>query len=128
VYCINNESGERIEWSDYWAGYLHEAAKKAGVKAHVTEMRRNEDVRLQIIIKKQLYNMTKKFVFLLTFFVTFSFLYASDDNHVWQAIWINSQHQQNKSNSWTIFHKKIDLKEDISKAIINMAVDSKYWL
>jgi hypothetical protein len=45
LYCINNESGELIEWSDYWAGYVHETAKKAGVKAHVTEMRRNEDVR-----------------------------------------------------------------------------------
>ncbi len=45
LYCINNESGEMIEWSDYWAGYVHEAAKKAGVKVHITEMRRNEDVR-----------------------------------------------------------------------------------
>ena len=45
LYCINNESGERIEWSNYWADYIHESAKKAGVMVHVTEMRRNEDLR-----------------------------------------------------------------------------------
>lgn len=26
IYCINNESGEHIEWSDYWADYLHARA------------------------------------------------------------------------------------------------------
>jgi hypothetical protein len=45
LYCINNESGERIEWSDYWADFIHEAARKNGVSVQVTEMRRNEDVR-----------------------------------------------------------------------------------
>jgi len=45
LYCMNNESGERIEWSDYWAGYLRSQAEKAGVGIHITEMRRNEDVR-----------------------------------------------------------------------------------
>ena len=44
LYCVNNESGELIAWSDYWADYVHAAAKKSGVKANVTEMRRNEDV------------------------------------------------------------------------------------
>lgn len=45
LYCVNNESGELIAWSDYWADYVHAAAKKSDVTANVTEMRRNEDVR-----------------------------------------------------------------------------------
>ncbi|MBR9999690.1 MAG: hypothetical protein KFF73_12015 [Cyclobacteriaceae bacterium] len=45
LYCINNESGELIEWSDYWADYIHDLAKKTGVDVEATEMRRNEDVR-----------------------------------------------------------------------------------
>jgi hypothetical protein len=45
LYCINNESGEKIEWSDYWADYVHDKAGKAGITVYVTEMRRNENVR-----------------------------------------------------------------------------------
>ncbi len=47
LYCVNNESGEQIEWSDYWADYVNKTAEKIGVKANITEMRRNEDVRAQ---------------------------------------------------------------------------------
>jgi hypothetical protein len=45
LYCMNNESGERIEWSDYWADYLRAQAGKAGIRINIAEMRRNEDVR-----------------------------------------------------------------------------------
>jgi hypothetical protein len=45
LYCVNNESGERVEWSDYWAEHVKKQAEKAGVKASITEMRRNEDIK-----------------------------------------------------------------------------------
>lgn len=45
LYCINNESGELTQWSDYWADYIHEASKKEGKAVYLTDMRRNEDVR-----------------------------------------------------------------------------------
>lgn len=45
LYCINNESGEPVEWSDYWAVYLREKAAEAEVTIHVTEMRRQEDIK-----------------------------------------------------------------------------------
>ncbi|MEX2401121.1 MAG: hypothetical protein WD423_10145, partial [Rhodothermales bacterium] len=45
LYCMNNETGERVEWGDYWARLVHGRAAEAGVTAYVTDMRRNEDVR-----------------------------------------------------------------------------------
>lgn len=69
-----------------------------------------------------------KFAWILTGIFTLSLLYTTSDAHEWQAKWINSQHQQNKTNSWTIFHKTISLGEDFSEATIHIAVDSKYWL
>lgn len=45
LFCISNESGEVMEWSNYWADYIHGAAKKAGVMVHVTEMRRKGNIR-----------------------------------------------------------------------------------
>ena len=62
LYCINNESGERIEWSNYWANYLHEAAKKAGVIIYVTEMRRNYEV--QAADHRQVYDYPERYNFL----------------------------------------------------------------
>jgi alpha-L-rhamnosidase len=50
------------------------------------------------------------------------------ESHTWKAKWINSSHVQNKSNSWTIYHNKANIRENFSKATINIAVDSKYWL
>jgi hypothetical protein len=44
LYCINNESGEPPEWSRYWAERIHRRAGELGVKAQVTDMRRNEDI------------------------------------------------------------------------------------
>jgi hypothetical protein len=62
LYCINNESGERIEWSDYWADYIHKVAQKNGVSAQVTEMRRNEDVRAAD--HKKVFDNTRLYTFL----------------------------------------------------------------
>jgi hypothetical protein len=45
LYCMNNESGEHVEWGDYWAGHVRRRAEEAGVTVHTTDMRRNEDVR-----------------------------------------------------------------------------------
>ncbi|WP_194777528.1 hypothetical protein [Pararhodonellum marinum] len=45
IYCINNESGEELAWSNYWAAYLHQKGQEKGVKVQVTEMRRREDVQ-----------------------------------------------------------------------------------
>jgi hypothetical protein len=42
---MNNETGERVEWGDYWARYVRKQAEAAGVKVHTTDMRRSENVR-----------------------------------------------------------------------------------
>jgi hypothetical protein len=47
LYCINNESGEQIEWSDYWADHIRKKAANSRVAVHITEMRRNENVRAE---------------------------------------------------------------------------------
>ena len=47
LYCMNNETGERVEWSDFWIDYVRERAEEAGVTVHTTDMRRNEDVRAE---------------------------------------------------------------------------------
>lgn len=47
IYCINNESGESLEWSDFWADYLHQKALAEGKKIYLTEMRRREDVEAE---------------------------------------------------------------------------------
>jgi hypothetical protein len=45
LYCIHNETGERVEFGDHWAAYIHQRAAAAGVTVHITDMRRNEHVR-----------------------------------------------------------------------------------
>jgi hypothetical protein len=45
LYCMNNETGERVEWGDYWAKYVRQRAEAAGVTVQVTDMRRSENVR-----------------------------------------------------------------------------------
>jgi hypothetical protein len=45
LYCMNNETGEHVEWGDYWAKWVSERAEAAGVKVYVTDMRRSENVR-----------------------------------------------------------------------------------
>jgi hypothetical protein len=62
LFCINNESGEHIEWSDYWADYINNISEETGVKVHVTEMRRNENVRAQD--HHRVYNHPNRYTFL----------------------------------------------------------------
>lgn len=45
LYCMNNETGERVEWGDYWAAYVRQHAEAAGVEVQITDMRRSEDIR-----------------------------------------------------------------------------------
>ena len=44
LYCINNETGERLEWGDYWVEYIRDRATDHGIEISTTDMRRNEDV------------------------------------------------------------------------------------
>ena len=44
LYCMNNETGEHLEWGDFWIEYLHNRAADRGVDIYTTDMRRNEDV------------------------------------------------------------------------------------
>jgi hypothetical protein len=45
LYCVHNETGEMVEFGDYWADHLRNRADEAGVPVHITDMRRNENVR-----------------------------------------------------------------------------------
>lgn len=45
LYCMHNETGEEVEFGDYWADYVRQRADEAGIPIHITDMRRNEDVR-----------------------------------------------------------------------------------
>lgn len=62
IYCINNESGEPLEWSNYWADYIASVADKAGKKVHITEMRRNEDVLADD--HRQIFDQPSRYTFL----------------------------------------------------------------
>ena len=45
LYCMHNETGEKVEFGDYWADHVRNRADESGVPVHITDMRRNEDVR-----------------------------------------------------------------------------------
>jgi hypothetical protein len=45
LYCIHNETGELVEFGDYWADYVCKKADEADVPVHITDMRRSENVR-----------------------------------------------------------------------------------
>jgi hypothetical protein len=45
LYCIHNETGELVEFGDYWADYIHQQAREKGVPVHITDMRRSENIR-----------------------------------------------------------------------------------
>jgi hypothetical protein len=45
IYCMNNETGEEVEWGDFWADYVRMSAEEAGSDVEITDMRRNEDIR-----------------------------------------------------------------------------------
>ncbi len=44
LYCMNNETGEPVAWSDYWARYVCGRAAAAGKKVETAEMRRSGDI------------------------------------------------------------------------------------
>jgi hypothetical protein len=43
LYCMNNEIGEPPEWGQYWARFIRNKAKLAGVDVFLTDMRRYAD-------------------------------------------------------------------------------------
>ncbi len=36
---MNNETGEHVEWGDYWARHLRRRAEEAGAEVYITDMR-----------------------------------------------------------------------------------------
>jgi hypothetical protein len=44
LYCMNNETGEDVEWSDFWAHYVRAQAAKAGKRIETAEMRRSGNI------------------------------------------------------------------------------------
>jgi hypothetical protein len=44
LYCMNNETGEPVAWSDFWARYVRAQAAQAGQRVEVAEMRRHHDI------------------------------------------------------------------------------------
>jgi hypothetical protein len=44
LYCINNETGEPAEWSEYWAGFIQMRAGEEGLEIPVTDMKRLNDI------------------------------------------------------------------------------------
>ena len=44
LYCMNNETGEPVAWSDFWARYVRAQAAEAGRQVEVAEMRRHHDI------------------------------------------------------------------------------------
>lgn len=47
LYCINNETGEHLEWGDYWVEYMKCRADDAKLEVYITDMRRNENICAQ---------------------------------------------------------------------------------
>lgn len=45
LYCMHNETGEKVEFGDYWADYVRQKAYDEGLIIHTSDMRRGEDVR-----------------------------------------------------------------------------------
>ena len=43
LYNIRNECREAAEWARYWARFIREHARKAGMEVFITDMRRSED-------------------------------------------------------------------------------------
>ncbi len=44
LYCMNNETGEPVAWSEYWIEHIRKRADEAGRTVHTTDMRRNNDL------------------------------------------------------------------------------------
>lgn len=45
LYCIDNETSGDEAWGAYWAEFIRERARRAGVEVHVTEMWDDHDLR-----------------------------------------------------------------------------------
>jgi hypothetical protein len=45
LYCLSNEIGERLEWSDYWADFLRGKAAQMGKVVYLGDMRRDPDIK-----------------------------------------------------------------------------------
>ncbi|MFO7901438.1 MAG: LamG-like jellyroll fold domain-containing protein [Pirellulaceae bacterium] len=44
LYCMNNETGEDVAWSDFWARYVRTRAAEAGKRVETAEMRRSGNI------------------------------------------------------------------------------------
>ncbi len=47
LYCIDNESGEHLEWGDFWIRHIRKRAEEKNVVIQTTDMRRNNDITAQ---------------------------------------------------------------------------------
>ncbi|MEX0928613.1 MAG: putative collagen-binding domain-containing protein [Balneolales bacterium] len=45
LYCMNNETGEKVQWGDFWTDYVRKKSEEAGVRIEITDMRRNPNIR-----------------------------------------------------------------------------------
>lgn len=63
--------------------------------------------------------------FIVCLLMTLSVMGASPE---WKASWISYPDCQNATNTWLAFRKEINLTRKPEKALVNIAVDSKYWL
>jgi hypothetical protein len=62
LYCVHNETGENVAFGDFWADFIRQKATEKGVKVHVTDMRRNENVRSED--QNHLYNQPDRYSFI----------------------------------------------------------------
>ena len=46
----------------------------------------------------------------------------------WKADWITAVENQNATNTWIAFHRKVKIEDIAEEALARIAVDSKYWL
>lgn len=68
----------------------------------------------------------KKLIFFFMLFIS-GYIYAQDDNNV--AKWITTaDNNVNEPNRWIAFRKDFTVNNVPSKALAQIAVDSKYWL
>jgi hypothetical protein len=85
LYCISNETNEDAAWGAYWARYIRDAAQKAGVEVHVTEMWDPWD--LSHPMHRRTFDHPE----------LYTFIDISQNNHqTGQAHWDNAQQQRRR--------------------------------
>lgn len=62
LYTINNETGEPVEWGDYWVDYLHDQAEDAGKVVEVSDMRRSNNLKSRD--HTHIYDQPQRYTFL----------------------------------------------------------------